>query len=275
MFKNIIKVFLILVHTTIFVNAQELTKSQVINIISKQSMLVERMTKAKIYKAHNIENKTSQFEIASSIILFEKNLKFLNKVHYNSLFKTKVTGIKLLWKGFKKTMFREDDNVYLDLLKFNEILLSECNLVYNELLSLSKSSNTYPYNEAADDYFTNAVINNFELKYLSQRLSMYYAAYFFRISKYNHLKFNEIIEIIDLKMLEVTSLNVGENDTIAKINDLEQEWISTKKILLPVLTNKFISTHSSPNPKLVFQKCNQILKKSDKLSRSFKASQSF
>lgn len=273
MLKKIILLLFICLFSNKDLIAQDLTKSQIINIISKQSMLIERMAKAKITKSNDPNDSKSEFEIVSSIILFEKNIKFLEQKKYTKTFKSKVIGLKLLWAGYKKTILGTDENTYVDILRYNEIILNECNLLYDELLGVSFNSKTYPFNSKKEG-FADAVVNNNDLKYLSQRLSLYYSAYYFRVSKYDNKKFTNIIEEIDLKLSYASSFRDIGSDVISKIEDLENEWTNTKQLLEQVLNNKFISTHTSPQPALIFNNCNNILKKSDQLSRAYKASQS-
>lgn len=60
-------------------------------------------------------------------------------------------------------------------------------------------------------------------------------------------------------------------DVATQTNELEMEWQKTRTLLKDIAQNNFISMQNSPKPVIIFEKCNEILKSSDQLSRIYKA----
>ncbi len=254
-----------------FVTAQnKLTNPQIINIITKQSMLIERMAKDKICKTNNIDIINAEIELASSVILFEKNINTLKNIKLPLDIHNKIIEIDLLWIGYKKNILEKGKRSDKKIMRFNDIILSECNKVYQQVLKLSKSSNTYPYN-FEDKLFINAITDTYDLKHLSQRLALYYTSYFFKIDKYNPTKFKNIIDTIDEKVAKSVKVKYFNIEATEEIDNLEYEWKTIKNLLITSINNQFISVHSSPKPAIIFEKCNNMLRNSDQLSRVYKA----
>ncbi len=266
--KNLFLPLLLISISTVF-SQKKITNSQALNIISKQAMLSQRMAKDKMFKLHNTKNKDSEIELASSVILFEKNIKTLASIPLDTKIQEQITGLELIWIGYKKNILSKKAQSNKKVMEFNDIILDECNKIYDGILKSAKSENSYPYN-SKNKPFTTAVIKTNDLKYLSQRLALYYASYFYKTNTFDNEHLKSIIKNIDQRVAKASKIK-NENTHITKnINELELEWNDMKTMLNSVTTNEFISPTNSPKPGLIFEKCNNLLKSSDKLSRVYK-----
>lgn len=249
---------------------KNITRSQAINIISKQSMLSQRMAKDKIYKTNNRDHSIAQIELASSIILFEKNINTLKNMNFSDNIHQNIIAIELQWLGYKKSIIENSFDSEKRIMNFNEFILNECNTVYLKILEDAKKFNSYPYN-TKNRSFSEAVINTYDLKYLSQRLALYYTSYFFKVNKFNHQDFQKIIDDIDFKIQKASIIKNTNKNVATQTNELEIEWKNTKILLNSIIQKEFISVRTSPEPVIIFEKCNKLLKSSDQLSRTYKA----
>lgn len=248
---------------------KKLTTSQAINIIGKQSMLLQRMSKDKICKINNVNSSTSEIELASSIILFEKNISTLKVMTLSNEIQNTITEIELLWIGYKKNILNKSLKSGKKTMSYNDIILGQCNKLSKQILLSAKQNKTYPYN-FDNTLLTEAVINSNDLKYLSQKLAFYYSSYFFRVNIYNNQNFNQILDEIDSKIEQTSLLKASKPRVAATTNDLQYEWKEMKNILTDIVENEYINKRKSPKPSIIFNKCNKILKNSDILSRTYK-----
>jgi len=73
--KSLLKTVFILSFTALC--AQNKDTSQALNLVSKETMLIERMAKDRIYLNNGIQVPKATKELNSSIILFERNIEIL------------------------------------------------------------------------------------------------------------------------------------------------------------------------------------------------------
>lgn len=268
--KNLIYLLTLFTSLSVF-SQKKLTNSQAFNLVAKQAMLSQRMAKNKVYKAKRVNIPSINIELGSSIILFEKNLKTLTNSKFPSSIHEKINRLDLLWVGYKDNIKKNTPPANKKTNSYSKIILDECNEIYNELLELSKTNNSYPY-DSKDSDFIDAVIQNNDLKHLSQQLAFYYATYYFKLNKYNNNVFSNIISKIDSRIKTCTIIKSSNIQIAEKTDEVEFAWKKMKEELTSILNNKFISTHSSPSPETIYQKCNKLLKDTDELSRAYKAS---
>jgi len=249
----------------------KITISQAINIVSKQTMLTQRMAKDKIYKINKVNLTKVGFELNSSTILFNKNLSTLTNKSFNSNIDNEVFNLDLLWQGYKTTIDLEDKvKINLKLLRHSSVILNQCNKLYVKLLAKAKKSGIYPYN-TKNSTFTQAIINNNDLKYLSQKLALVYTSYYYRNNKYNHKDFIAIVNEIDSKIDICKSISNLNGEIALKTDDLEYNWKTLKDGLTSTVEKRFISSNTSPSPEKIFDLCNLILNNSDLLGRTYKS----
>jgi len=267
--KKTISLFFLLI-TSSFFSQKKLTTSQAINIMSKQAMLVERMAKDKISTFCKVETLRATKEKNSSLILFEKNINTLYKIELNPQTKSKIDLLELLWIGYKSNIKNKDKASLNKTLTFNKVVLKQCTKIYNSLIVSANQKKTYPYN-FKNPKLTSAVIENNDLKYLSQRLSLYYTTYYYKLKPYNSKQFTDIINNIDNRVSKTISLKRYNLEITKKTKDLEYQWSLIKDSLSNTIKDKSINTAKSPKPSTIFRACNKILSSSDKLSRAYKA----
>ncbi|MGY5352439.1 hypothetical protein ACXGQW_07735 [Wenyingzhuangia sp. IMCC45533] len=266
------KIFFTLLFTIIsssVFSQRAITKSQAINIISKQAMLSQRMAKSKVYKTQRVNITRLNTELNSSVILFEKNIKTLTKAKLPTEIQKKINRLDLLWVGYKANIRSFTSTANSKTSTYSDIVLTECNEIYSDLVASSKINKSYPFN-SNNDKFTEAVIKNNNIRYLSQQLAFYYVTYYYKVSKYDNAAFSEIINKIDNCVKACLAIKNVNIQIAEKTDEVEFTWKTMKDELSAILQNKFISTHSSPSPEAIYQKCDKLLSDADKLSRAYK-----
>lgn len=267
--KQKIQILFLLGFISVF-SQQRVTIPQAINLISKQSMLSQRMAKDKIYRS-NIETKEkSQRALISSVVQFENNLSTLKGMSLSKDIEKQLTHIELLWIGYKQAILDEETDSDLIIMKFNNVILSVTQSVFTKLLNIAKSNKSYPYN-TNNKQFSLAYIAANNLKHTGQRLGLYYTAYFYKISKYDNLVFEKIISDIEYQINNITDIEDVNPEYAEKTKSISDEWKGLKDLLKDVRLKKFISVHTSPKPEVIYEGSNKLLKYSDLLGRTYKA----
>ncbi len=250
---------------------QKITIPQAINIISKQTMLSQRMAKDKIYKSNaNDENESAQRSLISSVVQFENNLSSLKGMSLPDNLKKEITHIELIWIGYKEKIMEEDSESNKEVFLYNNVVMSVCENVFIKLLKIAKKSNSYPYN-TKDLKFSNAYIATNNLKYTTQRLALYYTAYFYKISKYDNTVFESIVSNIEDQVTSILEIKEKNTEYAENTESINSEWKNIKTLLNNVRQKKFISVHTSPKPEIIYDGSNKLLKYSDLLGRTYKA----
>ena len=217
-----------------------ITIPQAINIISKQSMLSQRMAKDKIY---NTNSSSGNRGLLSSTIQFENNLSSLKSIKISEEITKQITHLELMWLGYKINIEDESSESGSEIMNYNCNILNLCQDILSSFLAVAKEQNLYPYNTNNVD-FENAYIASNNLKYAAQRLSLYYTSYYYKIAKYNNEEFENIISIIDSEVDKIRTIKNLNNEYVEDTNSIELEWNNILKQLNEVRENKFISVTS-------------------------------
>lgn len=244
-----------------------ITIPQAINIISKQSMLSQRMAKDKIY---NAKTSNGTRGLLSSVIQFENNLNSLKSVKVNEGTQSEITHLELLWLGYKMNIEEESNNSNRDIMQYNRIVLDLCTNISTSLLKVAQEKKQYPFNTDNED-FHNAFKATNNLKYAAQRLALYYTAYYYKITKYDNTEFEEIISTIEGEIGKISKIKSTNTEYIGDTNLIESEWTKMISGLTEIRAKKFISVNTSTKPEAIYDASNRLLKLSDLLGRTYKA----
>lgn len=252
--------------TTVYTQVK-LTPVQLMNLAGKQRMYIERLAKAKIDKAYNVDLENADRQLAMGIILFEQNLKILQNYKANDSYNIKVSNTTKLWKDFQQEIKSFDSNAASVVFKNNDAMLDACNEIVNELKLHFKSKII----DGASDYASQIV--NFcaasgSLRYLSQRVALQYVY----IYNNSHTSNDELIKALDLfenNLAQVLSCQYNDSETEEIISTLFIEWNKIKQ-----LTNeggRIISSQKAANPAELVASCTNILALSEKLTSKYVA----
>lgn len=266
--KKLINYAFLLIFFTSF-SQNSITISQALNIASKQSMLCERIAKEKIFKATNPNNLNTEQKLGVSLIQFEQNISLLKGMHLPEEIIPNVITLEMLWIGYKKNILDNSKASTLKIMEFHDILLSHSKTLFNKLLGVSEKNNSYPYNtnikELPEAYKTT---NN--LKYLSQKISLYYNAYYSNVIIYDANKLNRIIDEIDNSIATIVTAKKTIDTNSIKTNEVKTTWDHLKKQIQRAIDNNFTNVIKYPKPEYVLNETSKLLRKIDLLTRQYK-----
>ncbi len=268
--KKLIK-YVFILSISIAFSQKNVTLSQALNIASKQSMLSGRLAKGKVFKSTHPNNTATKQKLGVSLIQFEKNLSLLKDAKISNDVLFKVSTIEMLWDGYKKTILDQDKSSIEKAIDFNNVIATHTKDIFNSILVISETKKEYPYNTKLSD-FPSAYIASNDLKYLSQKLSLYYNAYYSKVKEYDAEVFGSIIAEIDEKVVNTIKLKESTGKEIeTKTKDLLDKWVLLKSKIKTVSDANFLVTNTSPKPEYIFNQSDLLLKEADLLTRLYKA----
>ena len=271
--KNLLVVFTTILSIASY-SQSKLTIPQAFNIANKQAMLSQRMAKDKIHAFNNSNVSKANVELGASKRLFKQNLQSLDKTSFSKKIKKDIFMLDLLSIGYNNTLELTDKTALdLKLINHSNVILDKCNDITREILLIAKNKKKYPYN-VNNNAFTEAIISVNNLRFLSQKLSLYYTAFYFRNNQYNHQTFIGIVRDIEDSINKCNKVNTLSNAITVKSDDLWYTWKLIKDTLDNSIKRQFISSNSAPSPVKIFEMTNKLLNDADKLSRAYKTKSS-
>jgi len=248
--------------------AQTLTLGQAINMAGKQRMLSQRMAKDKIYKTMNQLTAEVDKELTSSITLFDQNLKLLFNYAPTKEIKYKLEIVDLMWADYKKNLLDKSKVSTSNIFNKNTSMLTSCDNVVKELIayseSLPKAASTKVYDTTV---LSVTIANSGKLRYLTQRLTLYYSSTYYKVNKDGTEEIKEAIDMFEKTLALVNSTVVNNSDTEEKISEIYRIWQNLKSNMYK---NDVIAIdRDSMNPVEVYKKANEILNNADQLTNLY------
>ena len=248
--------------------AQTLTLGQAINMAGKQRMLSQRMAKDKIYKTMNQLTKEVDKELISSITLFDQNLKLLFDYAPTKEIKYKLEVVELMWADYKKNLLERSRVATVNTFNKNTSMLTSCDNVVKELIAYSESLPKVTTAKAYDTTVLSVTIaNSGKLRYLTQRLTLYYASTYYKVNKDGTAEIKEAIDMFEKTLAHVNSTVVNNSDTEEKISEIYRVWQNLKASMYK--NNEIVINRDSTDAVIVYQKANDILNNADQLTNLY------
>ena len=206
--------------------AQSLTIGQAVNIAGRQRMLTQRMAKARIYRTMSINTDASQKELNSSITTFEESLKNLLSYAPTPKAKLRFQKVEAAWPEFKVALLNDTSaSSMLYIMTHNTRVLTACDEAVQELVAYSQTV-TDDTNESGIS--AEAIANNVNLagrmRMLSQRLSLYYGAYYTDVDRDGLRVIKTVTSNIQQGLNALTSSEVNSTDIDDALSAALREW---------------------------------------------------
>ncbi|MES2575160.1 MAG: type IV pili methyl-accepting chemotaxis transducer N-terminal domain-containing protein [Bacteroidota bacterium] len=264
--KKILLLLTLFSVTSLF--AQTLTLGQAINMAGKQRMLSQRMAKDKIYKTMNQLTKEVDKELNSSILLFEQNLKLLFGYAPTKEIKYKLEIVELMWADYKKNLLERSRVSTSNIFNNNTSILTSCDNVVKELIAYSES---LPKETSPKIYDTSilstTIANSGKLRYLTQRLTLYYASTYYKVNKDGTAEIKEAIDMFEKTLTSVNISVVNNSDTEEKISEIYRIWGNLKSSMYK--NDGIAIDRDSTDAVIIYQKANDILNNADQLTNLY------
>ena len=267
--------YLLLITILLFTNnaldAQTKTYlSNAVNIAGKQRMLGQRMAKDRVFMAANKNKIAASKELENTIINFEKSLKILEDFAPNETIKHKVTVQSYVFNKYKKAVNSRSLASLNDVIETNTMFLTVCDDVVNELINYSKtlkSEGGNSHQKYVIDKIAEATGASGKLRYLTQRLTLYYSLNEFGFKKITPLEIEDISKKIDLNLgyLSVLEFNTLEIDD--SLSEVQYYWNQLKGFIYK--DGKIDLTSKKINAVAMYNLCNTILGKANATTKLY------
>ncbi len=244
--------------------------SNAVNIAGKQRMLGQRMAKDRVFMAANKNKIAASKELENTIINFEKSLKILEDFAPNETIKHKVTVQSYVFNKYKKAVNSRSLASLNDVIETNTMFLTVCDDVVNELINYSKTLKNEGGNNHQKyviDKIAEATGASGKLRYLTQRLTLYYSLNEFGFKKITPLEIEDISKKIDLNLgyLSVLEFNTLEIDD--SLSEVQYYWNQLKGFIYK--DGKIDLTSKKINAVAMYNLCNTILGKANATTKLY------
>lgn len=233
-----------------------ISTSEAVTIASRQRMLSQKMAKDKVYLTAKKNINNAEKELRRTIYTFQNDLKILKDFAPTEVIKQKIEAEEHAFEFYKKQILDDSKKSLNSIIHTNTLFLKVCDDVVAEILVYAKteidnSSKTIPKTSVAAG----------NLKYLAQRLNLYYILNEFNFENVSSDEIETIVSTIDknlnyLTVLEGNTLKIDE-----EINEIRSDWINLKK---EIYTDNHVDLkHKKINSNKLHKICNSIVYKTN------------
>jgi len=161
-----------------------ITNAQAINVSGKQRMLTQRMGKCFLYLTQDKKIKSATSAKLKSTLLFEEGLRILDGYSPNAEIDTKLAIVKELWSNYKELLESDysEENAK-EVLAINTDMLVACNDVVIAIEKYTKASLASKKQPTSSGELAKTINISGRQRMLSQRLTLYYMAYYAKYTK--------------------------------------------------------------------------------------------
>lgn len=257
--KTSIKTFVIALVLLSKLNAQvKVSVSEAVNIASSQRMLSQRMAKDKVYLTAHKNIKEAEKELKYTIYAFENDLKILKDFAPTEAIKQKIKAEEHAFEFYKKQILDDSKKSLNAVIHTNTLFLDICDDLVTEILNYKKSQATKQTSTNNNSIKPTTEVSQSagKLRYLTQRLNLYYVLNEFDYQNISSLEFENIVKTIDQNIDYLTVLDKKNIQIDEEINKIRFDWLKLKKA---IYTDDHIDLeHKKINPKKLNKICNGI-----------------
>lgn len=245
--------------------------SDAVNIAGKQRMLGQRMAKTKVFLKANKKKNLASKELKQTIIAFEQGLEILKKFAPTEAIKKKISIQENAFKPYKKKILSRSDKSLKEIIDSNTSFLKICDDVVTELITYSKSIPKSPENTHQNyiiDKIAKATGASGKLRYLTQRLTLYFAMNEFGFKVVSPSELSAIIKDLDSNLAYLTVLEFNTIDIDDSLSLVDYYW-DQLKFNLHTKNGKFNTKQDLIDATLLYDLCNNILDKANQTTKMY------
>jgi len=242
--------------------------SNAINVAGKQRMLGQRMAKNKVYITANRRAKLAEQELNKTVAGFQKGLSILKKFAPTPAVKHKVDIQEYFFKTYRKAILSNSRNSLNEVVQTNTLFLAVCDDVVTELINYSK---TLPSQDKNQEYVITKIAEatgaSGKLRYLTQRLTLYYAMHKLDVKNVTPAEVNEIVQTMDKNLNYLTVLEFNTIDIDDALGKVHYYWNQLKDNLYK---NGTVDLNTQNlNADSMYDLCNTILDEANKATKMY------
>jgi len=263
-------ILLITLYSNTSFSQAEMSLTQAINIAGKQRMLGQRMAKNKVFIKANKKKNIATKELENTIINFQKNLKILKSFPSTPEIKHKIAIQENIYNSYKKAILNKNKESLLEVAETNSLFLNICDDLVTELIKHSKTlpkTETNKHKNYVIDKIAEATGASGKLRYLTQRLTLYFAMNEFGFKNITTTQLNEIVKTMEVNLNYLTILEFNTLDIDDSLSQVSYYWNQLKNSLYEE-GNLNINTKKI-NASLLYDLSNTVLEKANKATKMY------
>ncbi|MGY5352438.1 type IV pili methyl-accepting chemotaxis transducer N-terminal domain-containing protein [Wenyingzhuangia sp. IMCC45533] len=260
---------LILVTSIKNYSQKKLHLSEAVNIAGKQRMLCQRMAKAKVYIKASKKTKLADQELEKSMIAFQNGIEILREFAPDDNIKYKIDMQEFTFKTFKKQLTKNNKKALREVIATNTLFLQQCDDVVTSIINYSKTqTNNNDRNEKyVLENIAKATGASGKLRYLTQRLTLYYAINAYEFDKVTSDQIDEIVRTMERNLNYLTVLEFNTLEIDDSLSEVLYYWNELKKSLYR--DGKIDLNSKKVQPEELFDLCNTILNKANTTTKMY------
>lgn len=244
--------------------------SDAVNVAGRQRMFGQRMAKNKVYLAAHKNTKDARTELKYTIYGFENGLKILKDFAPTEVIKQKVAAEENAFKTYKTQILNDSETSLKEVIETNTQFLNICDELVTEIINYANDKSLLQedlHNKHLTKKVPEATDIAGELRYLTQRLTLYYALDDFEIEEVSSNEIESIVKTIEKDLNYLTILDFNTIKIDEEINDIRLDWTNLKKA---IYSNEHVDLDKNKMSAVKLYKiCNQILDKANITARMY------
>ncbi|MDO3693805.1 type IV pili methyl-accepting chemotaxis transducer N-terminal domain-containing protein [Wenyingzhuangia sp. chi5] len=268
--KNLFLITIVLLSFHKSFSQAKISISDAINIAGRQRMLGQRMAKDKVYLAADVNSTEAKKELEYTISIFQNGLKILKDFAPTDLIKSRVEEEEKTFNVYKTYILDDSKKAMQIVVNTNTIFLKICDNLVIEILEYAKQqplNNINIPNKNLELKIPEATNIAGELRYLTQRLTLYYAINNYHIKNISPSEIDKIIKTLDKNINYLTALDINTLKIEEEINDIRIDWMKLKKGIYK--DEKIDFEAKKINPIKLYKVCNRILYKANVTAKMY------
>lgn len=248
---------------------KKLNVSEAVNIAGKQRMLCQRMAKAKVYIKASKKSKLADQELEKSMKDFQKGITILKEFAPDDNIKYKINMQEFTFNTFKKQLTQNNKKSLKEVIATNTLFLQQCDDVVTSIIKYAKTqSNNSDKNEKyVLENIAKATGASGKLRYLTQRLTLYYAINAYKFDKVTTSQIDEIVKTMERNLNYLTVLEFNTLEIDDSLSEVLYYWNELKKSLY---TDGAVNLNTEKvKPEELFDICNTILTKANTTTKMY------
>ena len=263
--KNIITILLISILSLNSFAQQKIYLSKAVNIAGKQRMLGQRMAKNKVFLSNGQKTNYAKGELEKTISQFEEGIQLLKDFAPSPEIKHKVAIQEYAFKNYKKDIVDKSSKSLTSVIETNTLFLKICDDVVTELIKYSRNApkdNLSKHENYVLEKIAEATGASGKLRYLTQRLTLYFALHEFKQKNVTPVELGEIVETMDMNLNYLNILEFNTLDIDDALSQVQYYWNQLKEKLY-THNGKINMNPKRINAVLMYDLCNTILEKAN------------
>jgi Type IV pili methyl-accepting chemotaxis transducer N-term len=248
-----------------------LSLGQMINIAGKQRMLTQRMAKALVYKAMNVNAEQATKEIASSIVTFDENLRNLKLSAPNDLTRNRFAREEEVWNLYKAQFVAEPSRTDAQgVIKNSTWILNVCEEAVQELVNYGKQAGKTTNQDvsASAEEIAALISQTGKMRMQLQRMTLFYAVYFWDLDATGLQQARAASDGIQATLLNITTSENNDLGVDDAISDVIREWQVVRE-MCSSKNNCIDFEKKNMPPAQMYEVSNKVLVKVDKIVQAY------